>query len=71
MLLIFISCCCLCLLCHKLIAQEIIVLSKVEDAVPRKTSDWHSISITRLRARKEGEEQGKFIHFHALETKYM
>lgn len=43
----------------------------VQSGVPRKSSDWCSISITRLRARKEGEEQGKWIHFHAPETKYM
>lgn len=35
LLLIFISRCCLCSLCRKLIAQEIIVLSKVEDAEAR------------------------------------
>lgn len=71
LLLIFISFCCLCLLCHKLVAQETIVLSKVEDAVLQNSSDWHSISITRLRVRKEGEEQRKLIHFHAPETKYI
>lgn len=43
LLLHFIPLCCLCLLCHKLIAEEIIVLSKVEHAVPGKSGDWHSI----------------------------
>lgn len=46
-------------------------VSKVEDAVPRKCSDWHSGSILMLRMGKVGEDQRKFIHFHAPSPKYM
>lgn len=46
-------------------------VSKVEDAVPSKCSDWHSGSILTLRMGKVGEDQRKFIHFHAPSPKYM
>lgn len=66
LLLHFIPRCCLCLLCHKLIAEEIIVLSKVEDAVPGKSGDWHSISTMSLSLGKEGDAFPLLMYIEAL-----
>jgi len=42
------------------------VLSKVEDAVPGKSGDWHSISTMSLSVGKEGDAFPLLMYIEAL-----